>query len=104
MIMRAAFAWQGWACGPGQVPARGANVPGTALIPLVSGIGKTPGTPSEDGRFGAELVDQGGLQKARQMMSQLLDKRFSVPDDIHKRVEGCTDIAKIDAWFASGSV
>jgi hypothetical protein len=30
--------------------------PGWDLNPLVSGVGKTPGTPSEDGRFGAELV------------------------------------------------
>jgi hypothetical protein len=30
--------------------------PGWDLIPLVSGIGLTPGTPSDDGRFAAELV------------------------------------------------
>jgi hypothetical protein len=30
--------------------------PGWDLIPLISGIGRTPGMPAEDGRFGAELV------------------------------------------------
>jgi hypothetical protein len=141
--------------------------PGWDLVPLISGIGRTPGTPPAGGRFGAELVllriitrelkldthdarmfalaavrsapperierytkylkalapqsvrelletlmktvlkdafvddllDQGRLQAARQMMLRLLDKRFSVPEDIRKRVEGCTDIAEIDAWF-----
>jgi hypothetical protein len=141
--------------------------PGWNLTPLVSGIGRTPGTPSEGGRFAAELVllrivtgelklsshddrmfalaaiksapiprrlryaryiralapssaqkhledlmrtvlkddfmdgllDQGGLRKARQMILQLLDKRFGVPDDIRERIETCTDTARIDTWF-----
>jgi hypothetical protein len=30
--------------------------PGWDLIPLISGIGLTPGTPSDEGRFAAELV------------------------------------------------
>jgi len=30
--------------------------PGWDLVPLVSGIGRTPGTPPRDGRFAAELV------------------------------------------------
>jgi hypothetical protein len=30
--------------------------PGWDLIPLISGIGRTPGLPREDARFGAELV------------------------------------------------
>jgi hypothetical protein len=45
------------------------------------------------------MIDQGHLRGARQMMLQLLDKRFSVPEDIRKRVEECADIAKIDVWF-----
>ena len=45
------------------------------------------------------LLDQGHLRGVRQMMLQLLDKRFSVPEDIRKQVEECTDIDKIDAWF-----
>ena len=137
------------------------------LVPLISGVGRTPGTPAAGGRFCAELVllrivtreltlnthdarmfalaavrsapperiarytgylkalaprsvrepletlmktvfkdtfvdgllDQGHLRGVRQMMLQLLDKRFSVPEDIRKQVEECTDIAKIDAWF-----
>jgi hypothetical protein len=165
--------------------------PGWNLTPLVSGIGKTPGTPPEGGRFAAELVllriitgeltlgshdgrmlalaaiksaplprrlryaryiralapararkpleelmttvlkddfmdgliaeglakglekglakglekglakglAKGSLQKARQMLLQILDKRFNVPADIHKRVETCTDTAMMDTWF-----
>lgn len=45
------------------------------------------------------MIDQGHLRAARQMMLQLLGKRFSVPEDISKHVEECTDIATIDAWF-----
>lgn len=30
--------------------------PGWDLVPLISGIGRTPGTPLADGQFGAELV------------------------------------------------
>lgn len=45
------------------------------------------------------LIDEGHLQGARQMMLQLLDNRFSVPEDIRERVEDCTDMAKIDVWF-----
>jgi hypothetical protein len=141
--------------------------PGWNLTPLVSGFGRTPGTPPKGGRFAAELVllrvitgelelashegrmfalaaiksvpalrrlryaryiralapskarkpleelmrielkddfidgmlDQGHLRGARQMMLQLLDKRFTVPDDIRRGVEECTDIAKLDTWF-----
>jgi hypothetical protein len=141
--------------------------PGWDLVPLISGIGRTPGTPSKDGRFGAELVllriitrelrlnthdarmfalaavrsapperiarytkyiealaspsirkaletmaktilkdsfvdgwvDSGRLDKARQMMLQILNKRLSVPDDISKRIETCTDMAVLDTWF-----
>lgn len=49
--------------------------------------------------FVDRTLDQGHLRGARQMMLQLLGKRFSVPEDIGKRVEECTDIATIDAWF-----
>ena len=137
--------------------------PGWHLTPLVSGIGKTPGTPPEGGRFAAELVllriitgelnlgrhdermfalaainsapparrlrysryiealappsarkpleelmrtfprsdfidgmiDQGALQKARQMTLQLLRERFGVPDDVRERIETCADAAKV---------
>jgi hypothetical protein len=44
-------------------------------------------------------LEKGSLQKAQQMMLQLLDKRFSVPDDIRKRIETCTDTAAMDTWF-----
>lgn len=141
--------------------------PGWHLTPLVSGIGKTPGTPPEGGRFAAELVllriitgelnlgrhdermfalaainsapparrlrysryiealappsarkpleelmrtfprsdfidgmiDQGALQKARQMTLQLLRERFGVPDDVRERIETCADATKVDTWF-----
>lgn len=141
--------------------------PGWDLIPLISGIGKTPGTPPSDGRFAAELVllriitreltlgshearmfalaairsapaerierytkylkalvpqsvqeplealmktvlkdafvdgwlDEGRLEKARQMTLQILNKRFSVPDNIRKRIEKCTEMAVLDTWF-----
>lgn len=141
--------------------------PGWDLVPLISGRGRTPGTPPAGGRFGAELallriitheltlnthearmfalaavqsapperiarytgylkaltpqsvrepletlmktvfkdafvdglLDQGHLRGVRQKTLQLLDKRFSVPEDVRKQVEECTDIAKIDAWF-----
>jgi hypothetical protein len=42
---------------------------------------------------------EGRLDSARQMTLRLLEKRFSVPEDIRKRVEECTDVAEIDAWF-----
>lgn len=141
--------------------------PGWDLVPLISGIGRTPGTPPAGGRFGAELVllriitrelmldshearmfalsavrsapperierytkylkalapqsareplealmktvlkdafvdgwlDQGRLQASRHMMLQLLNERFSVPQDIQERVDQCTDLARINTWF-----
>jgi hypothetical protein len=160
---------------------------GWDLVPLISGIGKTPGTPLPGGQFGAELVllriitgeltldthearmfaltavrsapperverytrylkvlspksvqkplealmktvlkdafidgwidqglkqglnqgleqgldqglNQGRLEASRRMMLQLLDERFSVPEDTRKQVDECPDIAKINAWF-----
>ena len=44
-------------------------------------------------------LDEGRLEKARQMTLQILCKRFSVSDDIRKRVETCTDMAMLDIWF-----
>jgi hypothetical protein len=157
--------------------------PGWDLTPLVCGIGRTPGTPSEGGRFVAELVllriitgeltlgshdgrmfalaaiksapsprrlryaryiralapsrarkpleelmttvlkddfmdgliaeglekgmergmEKGlakGLAKGRtEMLLDLLDARFTVPANIRKRVEACTDTARIKTWF-----
>ena len=43
--------------------------------------------------------EEGRLDSARQMTLRLLEERFSVPEDIRKRVEKCTEVAKIDAWF-----
>jgi hypothetical protein len=133
--------------------------PGWDLIPLISGIGRRPGVPGEDARFGAELVllriitreinlnthealmfaltavrsalperiarytryprrsslrRYGMLMKTVQkdafvdgllnqgraeMLLELLGMRFSVPDDIRKRIEGCTDSEQIETWF-----
>lgn len=145
--------------------------PGWDLMPLVSGIGKTPGLPLDGGRFAAELVllrivtgelnlgthdermfvlaaiksapparrlrysryiralapararepleelmrtfprddfidgmideglHEGALRKARQLLLQLLDERFGVPDDVRERVETCVDVAEVDTWF-----
>lgn len=145
--------------------------PGWDLVPLISGIGKTPRTPPPDGRFVAELVllrvitrdltlgshdarmfalaavqsapreriarytgylkalappsvrqpletlmktvfkdafvdgllnqgrAEGGAETARKLLLQLLGKRFTVPDDIRRRIETCTDTPKMDTWF-----
>lgn len=137
--------------------------PGWDLIPLISGIGKTPGLPREGARFGAELVllriitrelslgthdarmfalaavrsapperisrytkylkalappsiqealetlmktvlkdsfVDGWFNRGRaEMLLVLLEMRFSVPDDIRKRVEKCSDETQIKAWF-----
>jgi hypothetical protein len=137
--------------------------PGWDLIPLVSGIGKTPGLPSEGGRFGAELVllriitreltlgthdarmfalsavrsapperitryarylkvlappsarkaletmmrielkdtfIDGWFNKGRaEMLLQLLETRFSVPDRTRRRVEKCNDETRLKTWF-----
>lgn len=137
--------------------------PGWDLVPLISGIGRTPGMPSADGRFAAELVllrvitrelaltthdtrmfalaaiqsaprerveryskyikelappsarkpletlmktvlkdafVDGWLNRGRaEMLLALLEMRFSVPDDIRKRVEGCDDAEQIMTWF-----
>jgi hypothetical protein len=140
--------------------------PGWDLIPLVSGIGLTPGTPSDDGRFAAELVllrvitreltlnthdarmfaltairsapaerierytrylkalvpastrgsletlmktvlkddfvdgwiAQGLAQGRAEMLLDLLEMRFSVPEDIRKRIEKCNDTNQIKTW------
>jgi len=45
------------------------------------------------------MIDQGALQKARQMLLQLLDERFGVPDDVRERIEACGDVARVDTWF-----
>ncbi|MGH3171508.1 MAG: hypothetical protein ACRDN0_37315 [Trebonia sp.] len=141
--------------------------PGWNLTPLLTGIGRTPGLPVEDGRFAPELtllriitgdlkldthdarmfalaavklaplehlerytryikqlappsarqhleilmktiwkdafvdglLDQGRAEDARQKLLQLLDRRFGVTDSIRERVEGCRDLAEINAWF-----
>jgi hypothetical protein len=141
--------------------------PGWDLIPLVCGIGRTPGTPPEGGRFAAELVllriitgelplgshddrmfalaairgappprrlryaryiralapsrarkpleelmktvlkddfmdglIEEGIEKGRaEMLLDLLEKRFTVPAKIRKRVAACTDTDQIKAWF-----
>jgi hypothetical protein len=137
--------------------------PGWDLIPLISGIGRTPGMLAEDGRFGAELVllriitreltlgthdarmfalaavqsappariarytgylkalvppsirealealmktvfkdpwVDGLLNQGRaEMLLELLEMQFSVPDDIRTRVQKCTDETQIKTWF-----
>jgi hypothetical protein len=48
-------------------------------------------------------LDQGlkeGLKKGRaEMLLELLETRFGMPDDIRKRVEKCTDETQIKDWF-----
>jgi hypothetical protein len=147
----------------GSVKAIRTGHPGWDLIPLISGIGRTPGIPRVDARFGAELVllliitrelkldthdgrmfalaavrsvppermlrytkyiealappsirktletmmktvfkdswVDGLLNQGRaEMLLELLEMRFSVPDDIRKRVEKCTDTEQIKTWF-----
>lgn len=41
------------------------------------------------------LLNQGRAE----MLLELLRMRFSVPDDIRRRVENCTDEIKIKTWF-----
>jgi hypothetical protein len=49
------------------------------------------------------LVTQGleqGLKKGRaEMLLDLLEMRFSVPDDIREQVETCADTTQIKTWF-----
>lgn len=41
------------------------------------------------------LLNQGRAE----MLLELLDMRFTVPADIRRRVEGCTDTGQIKTWF-----
>lgn len=136
--------------------------PGWDLVPLISGIGRTPGTPPPNAQFAAELVllriitgeftlatheermfalaavqsappgriarytgylkalvppsirepletlmktvfkdpwVDGLLNQGRtEMLLKFLEMRFSVPDDIRKRVESCADTEQIMIW------
>lgn len=44
-------------------------------------------------------LDQGRVQGRAEMLLELMEMRFNVPDDIRKRVEGCSDGEQIMAWF-----
>lgn len=44
-------------------------------------------------------ISQGSLSKARQMTLELLETRFGVSAEVRQRVNACSDIVQIDAWF-----
>lgn len=44
-------------------------------------------------------LEQGRLEKGSEMLLKLLDKRFTVPASIRRRVTKCDDDAQINAWF-----
>lgn len=44
-------------------------------------------------------LEQGLDQGRAEMLLELLESRFSVPDDIRERVENCTGETQIKAWF-----
>lgn len=45
------------------------------------------------------LLDQGRAEGRAEMLLKLLGRNFTVPDDIRRRVETCTDIAVLETWF-----
>jgi len=44
-------------------------------------------------------IEQGLAQGRAEMLLMFMEMRFNVPDDIRKRVEGCSDREQIRAWL-----
>jgi len=47
----------------------------------------------------ARGIAKGKAVEAARMLLRYLDSRFDVPENRRQQIEGCTDAARIEAWF-----
>ena len=50
-------------------------------------------------RLIARGIAKGKAVEAARMLLRYLDSRFDVPENRRQQIEGCTDAARIEAWF-----